>query len=71
MRQQGRADRNVRESTPVTRPVVHVVTPAGANQPGMVVYKNPEPLYSDKRGFVAPQPNSIATHKGGSQGKYR
>ena len=70
MKQQGRPDRSG-PAGQKREPIPHVVTPAGANAPGMIVFKNPAPLYSGDRGFGPPKPNQITTHKAGSQGKHR
>ncbi len=70
MSKQGRADRTTVAGTK-REPIPHVVTPGGANAPGMIVWGNPEPLYSGDRGFGPPKPNTTTTHKSGSQGKHR
>jgi hypothetical protein len=66
---QGRASRDVRESTPVTRPTVHKVDPAYTTQLGASTFYKKEPMYKG-RGYEAPKPHSVATHKGGSQGRH-
>ena len=64
---QGRASSNVRE--PKTEPRSKAVSPGGISQYGLAQAQHPAPLY-EGRGYKAPM-NSIATHKGGSQGRYR
>ena len=69
-------------SRSATKPgtVVHVVDPKGVSQIGQalsnhatdtsrILHGVSKPLYPGRAGFTAPQPNSMATHKGGSQGR--
>jgi hypothetical protein len=70
MKKQGRADRDVRESTqPV--PISKSVSPGGANQPGQIEYKGSRPMYDGGRGYASPQPHDTKTLNSGSQGKYK
>jgi hypothetical protein len=70
MKKQGRADRDVRESTPPT-PVSRSVSPAGATQPGTIEFKGSRPMYDGNRGYASPQPKSTTTCNSGSQGKHK
>jgi hypothetical protein len=69
MRKQGRADRDVRESTAPT-PVSKSVSPGGATQPGTIEYKGSRPMYDGNRGFQSPAAKAREYNQG-SQGKYK
>jgi hypothetical protein len=66
---QGRASRDVSESHPVTRPTVHRVSEAYTTQLGTAAYYKKDKMYQG-RGFEAPKPHSVATHKSGQQGRH-
>jgi len=64
---QGRA--GVTVTSMKVEPIPHVVSPAGAEQMGDIVFQNPTPLY-DGRGFSAPRPVKKTTSNSGSQGEH-
>lgn len=68
MKQQGRPDRNVQESSK-REPIVHPVDPGAVSQIGGMLYQNVDPLFTG-RGFTAPGLVSQKTSNKGSQGKY-
>ena len=69
MKKQGRADRDVREST-AARPISRSVSPAGATQPGAIEFKNSRPMYDGKPAFQSP-PAKAREYNKGSQGKHK
>jgi len=70
MTHQGRPDRDVREGQK-REPKSHAVSPGAVSRLGnMVAEGTPhKTLYKDDGTLQAPM-HSIATHKGGSQGRY-
>jgi len=68
MKKQGRADRDVRESTPPST-VSKSVSPAGATAPGTITYSKSAPMYDNKPAFQSPPAKAREFNKG-SQGKH-
>ncbi len=61
--------RGVSVTSMKVEPIPHAISPGGADQLGQQVFQNPTPL-ADGRGFSAPRPIGVTSHKGGSQGEH-